>query len=175
MIKKRASETSVVEEIDLTVNVARLAQETTKREKIDREEYQRKYEHVFAKYNKIQQKNIELETTVQRLHQKQLEDPLDFPSTSKTHPTTPTKSASKSLVGIGPSVSTLEPIIEEPTYSVDPTKAQMLEKIKELELQIKDIEERAVLEKKAIVNTVLSHLNEKIDSRLHSFIILFIV
>lgn len=82
------------------------------------------------------------------------------PSTSRSPPIT--------LIDVATKCSSSEPFVEEPTRSIDPTKDQLLEKITKLENKLKESKDQSAFEQREIVISMLTHLIEKVDSKLNS-------
>ena len=70
LIIKRASKTSTTEATNLTVTMAKLAQKTAKREEAEKKSLMDKYNAIIGQYSKMQQRNVELQTKVDRLRYK---------------------------------------------------------------------------------------------------------
>ena len=67
LIIKRVSETSTTEATSLTLNVAKLAQKIAERDEAEKKSLMEKYNTMIGEYSRIQKRNVELQSEVDRL------------------------------------------------------------------------------------------------------------
>lgn len=161
----------------LVVDITKFVHETMKREAKEKQELMKKFEKIFNDYNVVQQKYVQLKTKVQLLEQRQVRAPSSLLfialvlSTSRSPPISIIDASVHFDSEIDTPITPLVPYVDdelEPTRSTDPTKDQILEKIDELEQKLKELEDRSASKQMEIVNSMLTHLNEKVDSRLNN-------
>lgn len=111
-----------------------------------------KFEKIFNDYNAVQQRCVELQTKVYLLEKKQVGAPssvlaiTSVPSTSKFPPVSHIDASVQFDSESDTPITPLVPYVDEdpePTRSTDPTRAQILERIKELEQKLKDSENKS--------------------------------